>query len=1035
MIETVFDTLNAKAAIFAIDRLLVERGIDVPLMISATVSNEAGRLLAGQTVEAFRTSVLHARPWSIGLNCSFGADKLKAHIRDLGAAAPCFVSAHPNAGLPNRFGEYDQDPIAMGKAIEEYCKEGLVNVVGGCCGSTPTHIAVIAARAASYAPRPLPLPKGGTVLAGLEVLPVDREQGLTNIGERTNVAGSRKFLHCIKEEDYDEAVSIAQDMVETGAAAIDVCMDDALLDAETSMKGFLNMALCYPDIAKAPIMVDSSRWEVIEAGLKCLQGKGIVNSISLKEGESEFLRKASLIRCYGAAATVMLFDEQGQAVNYERKIAVAKRAFALLTASGFPAEDIIFDPNVLTVATGIPEHDRYALDFIRACKWISNNCPGTQISGGISNISFSFRGNEPVRKAMHAVFLKHAVDAGLSMAIVNPAALIPYDETDKELRDAVEAVILCTEKDAPEKLLVAALAVKERTGGGAMTVSEPMVSRQNIDVKERIICGIVKGNDGYIEEDVLELRPRYVRSLDVVEGPLMEGMREVGVRFGEGKMFLPQVIRSARVMKKAVAVLEPFLEQEKTAVTGNGTGIRGTAAGREKILLATVKGDVHDIGKNIVGLVLGCNGYRVLDLGVMVPAETILDTAEKEGVDIIGLSGLITPSLDEMIRIAEGMEKRGMTIPLLVGGAAANLAHTALHIAPAYSGPVVYVSDAGRSASVVRSLFSPSEYRRFLEELSQSYREALERHENIVKRTSVIPIEEARRNSVPPDPNPPPEPKFKGIVELNDCPLEQVIPHIDWKGFLGIWDSKNQDTLLEDAQLLLGRVRTEGLLRLRGVAGIFPAVSRGDDVIVYDTTNSRTESAWFSFLRNQEWKKNGGPNPCLADYLPRKAAENGAPGNGGWMGLFALSAGFGLEEAAAQFKARNDDYGFLLLATLADALAEAFTEEVHLRFRKEWWGYDPETYQSIRPAFGYPACPDHEDKRTAFTLLEAERRSGLTLTESAMIIPAASTCGMFFAHSQAAYFGAAPVGDDQLADWAERKGISVEEGRRRIGRI
>jgi 5-methyltetrahydrofolate--homocysteine methyltransferase len=1034
MIETVFDTLNAKAAIFAVDRLLAERGADVPLMISATVSNAAGRLLAGQTVEAFCASVLHARPWSVGLNCSFGAEELRAHIRSLAAAAPCFVSAHPNAGLPNRFGEYDQDPVTMGKILEEYGREGLVNVVGGCCGSTPAHIAVIAARADFWTPR-RPSSRRGTVLAGLEALPVNREQGLTYIGERTNVAGSRKFLRCIKEGDYDGAVSVARDMVEAGATVIDVCMDDALLDAETAMKEFLNRALSYPEVAKRPVMVDSSRWEVIEAGLKCLQGKGIVNSISLKEGEAEFLRRATLIRRYGAAVTVMLFDEQGQAADYERRIAIAKRAFDLLTGSGFPAEDIIFDPNVLTIATGIPEHGWYALDFLGACKWIHETYPEAQISGGISNLSFSFRGNEPVRQAMHAVFLKYAVDAGLSMAIVNPAVLVSFDGIERELRDAAKAVILCTEKDATERLLKAALAVKDRSGGGAADRPMPAVSRRDMDVRGRIIRGIVEGNDDYIEADVLELRPKCARALDVVEGPLMEGMREVGVRFGEGKMFLPQVIRSARVMKKAVAALEPFLEKEKIAVTGAGADAGERPAGGEKVLLATVRGDVHDIGKNIVGLVLGCNGYRILDLGVMVPSETILDTAEREEVDAIGLSGLITPSLDEMIRVAGEMEKRGLTIPLLVGGAAANLAHTALRIAPAYSGPVVYVSDAGSTASVVRSLFSPSGYRLFMDELRQRYREASERHETVVKRIDLIPVEEARRNPVPPDRNPPPDPKVTGIIELNDWPLERVIPRIDWKSFQEIWDSKNHDTFLEDARLLLDQVRAEGLLRLRGVAGIFPAASRGEDVLVYDTANPRTEAARFSFLRNQERKKNGGPNPCLADYLPREAAVKGPPGNGGWMGLFALSAGFGLEEAAARFKTRNDDYGFLLLGTLADVLAEAFAGEVHLRFQKEWWGYDPEIYRGIRPAFGYPACPDHEDKRTAFTLLEAERRSGLTLTESAMIVPAASVCGMFFVHSRAASFGAAPVGDDQLADWAERKGISPEEGLRRIGRI
>jgi 5-methyltetrahydrofolate--homocysteine methyltransferase len=1017
------------------------------------VGDVSGRILAGQTLEAFCASTLHANPWSLGLNCSFGAEKLKKHIRALGDHAPCLVSAHPNAGLPNRFGEYDETPATMAAAIREYLEEGLVNIVGGCCGSTPDHIAAIADMAGNYAPRKVPkkapgTKAPGTIFAGLEPVTVSRENGLTKIGERTNVAGCRKFLGLIKDKKYAEALPLVREMIGQGAALINVGMDDPFVDAPVAMRAFLSLALSDPDIARVPVMVDSSRWEVIEAGLKLIQGKGLVNSISLKEGEAEFLKKARLARRYGAAVVVMLFDERGQGAGYERKIEIAKRSYAVLVRDGFPPEDIVFDPNVLSIATGIPEHDSYALDFIRACRWISENCPGAQISGGITNLSFSFRGNDTVREAMHAVFLKHAVEAGLSMAIVNPGALVPYDDIEPGLRDAVEDLILCKRPDAADRLLALAIAIKEAadSSGVGNAVNTNTASWRSLDAEERVVHALVKGMDDHIEADVLELRPRYARALELVEGPLMRGMREVSALFGEGKMFLPQVIRSARVMKKAVSALEPFIAREKAS------GVNA-ADGGGKILLATVKGDVHDIGKNIVAVVLGCNGYDVQDLGIMVPAADILDAAEKEGARMVGLSGLITPSLEEMVRVAQEMERRRMDIPLIIGGATTSLAHTALRIAPEYSGPVVYVSDAGQSASVVRALLSPGEHPKFLEELEARYREAAERHERIAAKTELVSLEAARKNRAKGISAPGPAPRTRGLIDLNGYPLERIVPYMDWEGFLRIWNIGNSDSvsaekeaakekLLDDARKLLDRVCAEKLLELRGVLGIFPAHSEGDDVVVQYPSGQK-EPARFAFLRNQTKKRAGGPNPCLSDFLPPRSD---AADSGGWLGLFALSAGFGLEDAMAAYRARGDDYSALLLGTLADSLAEAFAEEIHLRMRREWWGYASEEnlaiedalagkYIGIRPAFGYPPCPDHGDKRIAFALLDAQERCGLALTESAMIAPAASVCGMAFSGPGAYYFSAAPVGEDQLADWAARKGISAEEARQRLGRI
>lgn len=1075
--ETVYDTLNLKAALFAINRLLEERNVDVPVMVSATVSGDSGRLLSGQSLEAFCVSVLHAGPWAVGLNCSFGAEKLLPHVRTVAAFAAntsCLVSAYPNAGLPNQLGAYDETPETMAAHVERYLREGLVHIIGGCCGSTPAHIAVIAAKAAAYKPRPMPVPGAAAgaplpgSLAGLEPLVIGRppspdsaDDGLTLIGERTNVAGSRQFLRFISEGKYAGALTFARNTIEDGASIINIGMDDAMLDAKQAMADFLDLALSDPDIARVPFMIDSSRWDVIETGLKRIQGKSLVNSINLKDGEAEFLRRAAVIRRYGAAAVVMLIDEQGQAAGYERKIEIAGRACGLLIAAGFPAGDIVFDPNVLAVATGISEHDSYALDFIRSCSWIRENCPGVQISGGISNLSFSFRGNNTVRNAMHSVFLRHAARAGLTMAIVNPAALVSYNEINETLRNAVEDLILSRRPDAAETLLGIAEQIAAAPGGTAdrrAVSSASGLDWRGLNIEDRVIHAMLKGLDDYIEADMVELLKKYERPLSIVEGPLMNGMKEAGRLFGEGSMYLPQVIRCARVMKKAVAVLAPYMDaaSPKEAVSSNDAAPSKEAVSPfQKILLATVKGDVHDIGKNIVGLVLGCNGYQIIDLGVMVPAEQILETAEKENAAVIGLSGLISPSLDEMVSVAREMEKRKMNIPLLIGGAAASLVHTAIRIAPEYSGPVAYVPDAGKSAETVRALLSGAERPRFLENLENSYREAARRHEEIQSRYAALPLEEARANKIPLAAYKPVKPRITGIIELNDYPLDRVIPYIDWSAFLAGWELQKAPgaetkTFLKDAKFLLEQIKAEKLLALNGVVGIFPAAGDDEDIVVFGPAAGNahnTEIARFCFLRGQGKKTSGGFNPCLADFiapLDKAGAQSGGACPTDWFGLFALCAGFGLREKVREYQALHDEYNAILLTSLANALTEAFVEEVHLRLRREWWGYAADEnltvedilkgkYAGIRPAFGYPASPDHEDKRAAFELLEAQKRCGLELTDSAMIVPSASACGMFFANPASYYFSIGVKRDDQLADWAKRKGISLDEARRRAG--
>jgi 5-methyltetrahydrofolate--homocysteine methyltransferase len=1087
LLETIFDTLNAKAAIAAVLRLREERNSPIPLILSATVADASGRILSGQTLEAFTVSTAHGTPFALGLNCSLGAETMLPYLKTLASVSPFPVSCYPNAGLPGDNGTYSEGPEETASFVRTFLEQGLVNIIGGCCGTTPEHIARLAELAKDYPPRPFPPEKallftGGerkTFLAGLEILPVDRD--FIDIGERTNVAGSKKFLRLVQNENWEEALDTAREMIEAGAGIIDVCMDDALLEGKEAMIRFLTLALSDPEIAKVPVMPDSSRWEILEAALKCMQGKGIVNSISLKEGETEFLRRARLVRRYGAAVVVMLFDEEGQALSYERKIAVAERSYRLLIRGGFPPEDIVFDPNVLTIATGLSEHDRYGLDFIRAVSWIREHCPGVHVSGGISNLSFSFRGNEEIRRALHAVFLKHAVKAGLSMAILNPAGIVSYDEIPRALREAAEDAVLCRrpQNTDPDADLNYAERILALSGGEEESpAAESLPEWRNLSAADRIIHALVKGIDKYIGDDVLELCKNGHSPLEIIEGFLMKGIEEVGRRFGEGSMFLPQVIRSARVMKKAVTVLEPFMTAGSAGLQSAGT-----------IVMATVKGDVHDIGKNITSVILGCNGYRVIDLGVMVPGEKILAAARENRADCIGLSALISPSLDEMVQVARDMEKSGFTIPLLIGGAATSAAHTAVRIAPEYSGPVVYVRDAGQSAPAVRSLLSSQHRPAFLEKLESEYGEARRRHHSIGKKRVFLSLEEARAKRPRIDWNDPasriPAPKTRGIIEFRDYPAEKLFPYIDWKQFYAAWElpgtsaesgirenlsGRAREKVSSDAKWMLEKIAAEKILSLRAVAGFFPAFSEDEDLILYSPGGLQTagpELGRFCFLRNQE-KKSSCPNLCLADFIPPRPEDPQSPGSrapgkaeasasvggkaepdtaaSGWLGLFALSAGFGLESAAAAYREQGDDYNALLLALLADRLAEAFSEKLHEQVRRELWAYAPEEnltipelfagrYRGIRPAFGYAACPDHRDKETVFRLLEAEQRIGLRLSESAMIIPGSSLCGMYFAHPESRYFGAGEIAEDQLAVWARKKGITPEEARRRAGRI
>ena len=1031
LIETIFDTLNAKAAVFAVERLFEERRIRLPVMISGTITDASGRTLSGQNTEAFYNALRHARPLAIGLNCALGPDQLRQYVEELSRVSETFVSAHPNAGLPNEFGLYDLGPTAMAEQIEEWASHGFLNIVGGCCGTTPEHIRAIADAVRTLTPRTLPEIPPACRLSGLEPLNIDAGSLFVNVGERANVTGSAKFKRLILEEKFDEALDVCRQQVEDGAQVIDINMDEGMLDSKEAMVRFLNLVAAEPEIARVPVMIDSSKWEILEAGLKCCQGKVLVNSISLKEGEASFLQQAKTIRRYGAAVVVMAFDEAGQADSYQRKVEICSRAYRLLTEEAcFPAEDIVFDPNVFAVATGIEEHNTYGIDFIEATREIRRSLPHVQISGGISNVSFSFRGNNPVREAIHAVFLYHAIKAGLSMGIVNAGQLAIYDEIPEGLRERVEDVVLNRRADATERLVEIADSFR---GSGAQEAEKEEGAWRREPVDKRIEHALVKGITEFIEADTEEARQQARRSLDVIEGPLMDGMNVVGELFGEGKMFLPQVVKSARVMKRAVAYLEPFIEEEQS---------QGGAQSQGTILLATVKGDVHDIGKNIVGVVLQCNNYRVIDLGVMVPAETILKRAQDEDVDIVGLSGLITPSLDEMVHVGREMERLGLRQPLLIGGATTSKIHTAVKIAPEYSGAVVYVPDASRAVGVASSLLSAAQGEPFRREVGAEYA-LLRAQRSDKKRTgSLAPLEEARSNRTPIawQTYLPPVPRHPGIHCFADISLDSIVPYIDWTFFFHAWELKGRypkilkdpekgeeaRKLFEDAQAMLSRIVAERWLRATAVIGIFPANSRGDDVEVYATEARDAPLATFRFLRKQGRQPAGKYNESLADFIAPKES-----GRADYLGAFACTAGLGIDEKVKAFEAAHDDYSAIMLKAIADRLAEALAEMLHERVRRELWGYSPEeslsneqliaeSYRGIRPAMGYPACPDHREKQTLWTLLDVESKTGIWLTESMAMSPAASVSGLYFSHPDARYFAVGKIDRDQVKDYSER---------------
>jgi 5-methyltetrahydrofolate--homocysteine methyltransferase len=1039
MIETIFDTLNAKAAIFAIEEVFEQAGTRVPVMISGTITDQSGRTLSGQTVEAFWNSVCHARPLSVGLNCALGAAQLRQYVQDLSRVAPIWVSTHPNAGLPNAFGGYDETPASMAERLSEFARSGLINIVGGCCGTTPAHIRGIAEAIRGVAPRVPPAPPIRCRLSGLEPLTIGPETNFVNIGERTNVTGSRRFARLVLEGRYEAALEVARQQVENGAQLIDVNMDEGMLDAERAMTTFLRLVATEPAITRVPVVVDSSKWSVIEAGLQCLQGKGVVNSISLKEGEEAFLHHARLVRRYGAAAVVMAFDEQGQADSVERKVAICQRAYRLLTERlGFPPEDIIFDPNIFAVATGIEEHSGYALAYIEAVRQIKARLPHALVSGGVSNLSFAFRGNEPVREAMHSVFLYHAIKAGMDMGIVNAGQLAVYDDIPKDLLERVEDVVLNRRPDATDRLL--AMADQFR---GQETIAERDHAWRSAPVEERLAHALVEGISDYIVEDTEEARQRAARPIEVIEGPLMRGMNIVGDLFGSGRMFLPQVVKSARVMKKAVAHLIPFIEAEKAQ--------NADARPRGRVVLATVKGDVHDIGKNIVGVVLQCNNYEVIDLGVMVPCARILATARETGADLIGLSGLITPSLEEMSVVAGEMEREGFEVPLLIGGATTSKVHTAVKIAPRYHGPVIHVLDASRAVGVASSLLSDTQKEPFVQQVRGEYDGIRAAREGEAEAAPRATLAEARANRLVlgggGTPAPALRPACPGLSSFDDYPLPELVERIDWTPFFHVWelagrfpeildDPKVGATarpLYRDAQRLLERIVQGRLLRASAVLGFFPAAGVGDDIEVYADETRREVRAVIHTLRQQAAKRPGRPNLALADYVAPK--ESGVPD---YLGLFAVTAGHGLEPLVQEFERTHDDYNAILAKALADRLAEAFAERLHERVRREFWGYAAgesldnnaliaEAYQGIRPAPGYPACPDHTEKATLFTLLEAERRAGIRLTESYAMLPAASVSGYYFWRPEARYFGVGKLARDQVEDYARRKGMRIED--------
>jgi len=1059
LIETVFDTLNAKAAVFAVESLFDETGRRLPVMISGTITDASGRTLSGQTAEAFWNSLRHARPFSFGLNCALGPRELRAHVEEISRIANTHVSAHPNAGLPNEFGGYDLSPADMAVHIREWAESGFLNIVGGCCGTTPAHIRAIAEAVADLPPRSIPKREPACRLSGLEPCNITEDSLFVNVGERTNVTGSARFKRLIKDGDYETALEVAASQVENGAQIIDVNMDEGMLDSKAAMVRFLNLMAAEPDISRVPVMIDSSKWEVIEAGLKCIQGKGVVNSISLKEGEATFIEHAKLVRRYGAAVIVMAFDEQGQADTQARKVEICERAYRILTEQVcFPAEDIIFDPNIFAIATGIEEHNNYGVDFIEATREIKKRLPHALVSGGVSNVSFSFRGNEPVREAIHAVFLYHAIHAGMDMGIVNAGQLAVYDEIDRELRELVEDVVLNRRPDATERLLEAA----ERYRGEGGEAKKEDLEWRKLPVAKRLEHALVKGIDAFVVEDTEEARQGVDHPIHVIEGPLMDGMNVVGDLFGDGKMFLPQVVKSARVMKKAVAHLIPFIE----ALKQEGDRPNG------KVLMATVKGDVHDIGKNIVGVVLQCNNFEVIDLGVMVPAQKILDTAVEQDVDVIGLSGLITPSLEEMAHMAKEMQRLGMKLPLLIGGATTSRAHTAVKIEPHYEGPTVWVKDASRAVGVVQSLISQNTREEYVAKIRAEYEEVRRHHAERQKEQKWLTLAQARDNRTPIDwqgyqpPRPralEAEPAGPGItvlhpfgpdsvvIRFDDYPLEDLLDYIDWTPFFHAWQlhaayprifddevvGEEAKKLFADARVMLETIIREGWLKARGVIGFFPANSvDADDIELYRDEDRTAPLMRLHHLRQQTERRGKGPNQCLADFIAPR--ETGLPD---YLGGFAVTAGIGIDEHVRRFEQAHDDYHAIMLKALADRLAEALAERMHERVRREFWGYASderldnealikEQYRGIRPAPGYPACPEHTEKGLLWELLKPEENAGMSITESYAMLPTAAVSGWYFAHPEARYFNVGKINRDQVADYARRKGMKPAEAER-----
>lgn len=1036
LVETVFDTLNCKAALFAINELFDRIGKRIPIMVSGTIVDMSGRTLSGQTVEAFLNSVAHAGIFSIGLNCSLGAKEMRPYIEELSEKANMYISCYPNAGLPNAFGGYDELPEETAAYLKEFGESGFLNLVGGCCGTTPDHIAKIAEFVKDIPPRKLPEVEPYLRLSGLEPLNVTPQTNFVNIGERTNITGSAKFAKLIREENYEEALSVALQQVESGAQVIDINMDEGMIDGVAAMEKFLKLTAVEPDIARVPVMLDSSKWEIIEAGLKCLQGKGIVNSISLKEGEEKFIEHARKVKLYGAAVIVMAFDEQGQADSYKRRIEICKRCYDILTKKvGFAPQDIIFDPNILTVATGIDEHNNYAVDYIRATKWIKENLPLAKVSGGVSNISFSFRGNNVVREAMHSAFLYHAIKAGMDMGIVNAGMIEVYDEIPKDLLELVEDVLLNRRPDATERLVEFAESVKSKG-----KVIEQDTAWRNQPVEERLRHALIKGIVEFIEVDTEEARQKYPQPLDVIEGPLMDGMNVVGDLFGAGKMFLPQVVKSARVMKKSVAYLTPYIEAAKAA---------GSSSINGRILLATVKGDVHDIGKNIVGVVLGCNNYEVIDLGVMVPADKILQIAKEKNVDIIGLSGLITPSLDEMVHVAKEMERQGFKVPLLIGGATTSKIHAAVKIAPNYSNPTVHVLDASRSVTVAGSLMNKDNREGFIGSIKQEYERMRISHKGRKDNKKFLTIEEARSRGLKIDWSSAQitKPGFTGNKVFEDFPLEKIREKIDWTPFFQTWEMKGKypkifddanygseaKKLFDDANRLLDDIISNKWLKANAVVGFYPANSEGDDINLYTNDKRKETIAVLHTIRQQAEKTNREPYYALSDLI--------APGSTGikdYIGCFAVTTGIGIESLLERFHKEHDDYSSIMTKALADRLAEAFAELMHEMVRKELWGYSKnenlspedliaEKYDGIRPAPGYPAQPDHTEKQVIFDLLEAEENTGIKLTESFAMYPASAVSGLYFSHPESKYFNVGKINRDQVEDYARRKNMPVEE--------